>query len=159
MWKVPGRDTAPGPGRADAALIAPFPVTGMQNTDASVASFGTPGLMAPAAAPFSVMLTHVVLPKHPTEVWLGQNRPFANVLLAGPVERGERSTAIVPAKVPSMQALFTVQGCVASAPPDGQSRVTPCEFVLVQACVARGPRSQVPVAGLAGLPFTGTPPL
>src|SRR5262245_61689786 len=56
-----------------------------------------------------------------------------------------------------MQPLLGVQGCVPSTPPDWQSRVRPCEFVVVQASVARGPRSQKPVAGLAGVPLTGGP--
>ena len=46
-----------------------------------------------------------------------------------------------------------VQGCVGgSAPPVGQSRVSPVELVVVQVRVARGPRSQVPVPGLLGVP-------
>src|SRR5262245_54438577 len=51
-----------------------------------------------------------------------------------------------------MQALPGVQGCVASAPPVGQSRVRPCELVVTQVRPVRGPRSQVPVPGLPGLP-------
>jgi hypothetical protein len=44
-------------------------------------------------------------------------------------------------------------------PPVGQSRVRPVELVEVQSIPARGPRSQVPVAGPLGEPITGMPPL
>ena len=50
------------------------------------------------------------------------------------------------------------QGWVASIPPVRQSFVRPTEFCEVQASPVLGPRSQVPVAGLLGLPLTGEPP-
>src|SRR4029453_19640194 len=97
--------------------------------------------------------------KQPVEGCPKQETPFGSVLLAGPVVSGERSTGSVPTKVPSMQALPGVQGCVASTPPVTQSRVSPSELVEVHASPVRGPRSHKPGAGLAGLPFTGPPPL
>src|SRR5262249_59708513 len=85
----------------------------------------------------------------------------------GPVESGERSTLSVPTRKPSQQFCPGVQGCSpgtsrglggqGSVPPVGQSRVRPCEFVVVQVMPARGPASQVPVAGLLGLPLTAGP--
>src|SRR5262249_50073054 len=72
----------------------------------------------------------------------------------GPVVSGERLMGITPTCEPSMQVPPPgVHGCVASVPPVGQSRVTPVELVVVQAIPARGPRSQVPVPGLLGVPL------
>src|SRR5262249_13457667 len=101
----------------------------MQNTAASVAVAGVPAVMAPDATPFSVMVRHAELPKQPkagpfTLLWPGQKFPVAFVLLAVPVVSGERLTRITPTCEPSMHAPPPgVQGCVASVPPVGQSRV------------------------------------
>jgi len=62
---VLGSETAHGPARSAAASTIPLPVAAMQNTEASVPLAGTPGLTAPAAAPFSVMLTQSVWAKQP----------------------------------------------------------------------------------------------
>jgi len=103
--KVPGSDTAPGPGRLAEASTVPLPVAEMQNTEASVAFAAVPGLTGPAGVPVSLIVRQAVLPKQPTcvAVWPGQKRPFGLVLLAGPVVSGERSTAITPTCEPSMQ--------------------------------------------------------
>jgi len=131
-----------------------LPVAAMQNVEASVAAFGTPGVTAPAAAPFSVIVRQAALPKQPACVWLGQKRPPAFVDVAVPVVNGDRFTAMAPTWEPSMQAPPPgVQGWPASVPPVGQSRVTAKELVLVQAIPARGPRSHVPVPGLDGDPL------
>src|SRR5215468_2060912 len=144
---------APGPGRSADASTSPLPVAAMQNTEASVALAGVPVGTAPAATPFSVMVRQAGLPKQPACGWLGQNRPVAFVALAVLVVSGERLMGITPTCEPSTQAPPPgVQGCVASVPPVGQSRVTPVELVVVQAIPARGPRSQVPVPGLLGVP-------
>jgi hypothetical protein len=62
---VPGRDTAPGPGRSADESTSPLPVAAMQNTDASVAGAATPFVIGPAATPFSVIVLHAWLPKQP----------------------------------------------------------------------------------------------
>ena len=74
-------------------------------------------------------------------------------MVAAPVVSGERLTEIAPTCAPSMQLPPPgVHGFDASAPPVGQSRVKPVELVVVQAIPVRGPRSQLPVPGLAGVP-------
>src|SRR5262249_6142793 len=95
--------------------------------------------------------------------WPGQKLPVPLLTVVVLVVSGDRLTAIGPTCVPSMQlscmgtpAWQSLGG--APTPPVRQSRVRPTELVDVQARVARGPRSQVPVAGLLGLPLTGTPP-
>src|SRR5262249_44920338 len=149
---------APGPGRSAEASTRPLPVAAMQNTEASVALAGVPVVTAPAATPVSLIVRHAVLPKQPNAcpfvlLWPGQKFPVELVLLAVLVESGERLMGTAPTCEPSMQAPPPgVQGCVASVPPVGQSRVTPVELVVVQASPARGPRSQVPVPGLLGVP-------
>src|SRR5262245_20235989 len=126
---LPGSDTAPGPGRSADASTRPLPVAPMQNTAASVAVAGVPAVMAPAGAPFSVIVRQVSLPKHPnlcplTLLWPGQKFPFGSVLLAVPVVSGERLTLIGPTCEPSRHAPPPgVQGCAPSAPPVGPSRV------------------------------------
>src|SRR5262249_51017888 len=144
---------APGRGGSAEASTSPLPVAAMQNTEASVALAGVPVGTAPAATPFSVMVRQAGLPKQPACGWLGQNRPVAFVALAALGVRGGRLMGSAPAREPSTQAPPAgVQGCVGSVPPVGQSRVTPVELVVVQAIPARGPRSQVPVPGLLGVP-------
>ena len=87
--------------------------------------------------------------------------------LAVPVVSGERSMAIGPTCEPSQhwpppgvqrQSVSRVRHAglpggghgvaTVPTPPVGQSRVTPVELVVVQAIVARGPRSQVPATHL-----------
>src|SRR4029450_4633180 len=97
---VPGRETAPGPGSAVVPSISRLLVFGMQNTAASVASVGVPGVTAPAGLPFSVIVVQVPLWKQPVEVCPGQKTPVGSVLVTGPVVSGERSTGSVPTKVP-----------------------------------------------------------
>jgi len=110
------------------------------------------------------------LPKQPACAWLVQKMPPALLALAPVVPSGERVTAIGPTCEPSQQLPPPfVQGQASAAqpplpgppgqgvaglptPPVGQSRVTPVELVVVQAIPARGPRSQVPVPGLLGVP-------
>src|SRR5262245_55004979 len=92
----------------------------MQNTEASVASAGTPGVTAPAGAPVSLIVVQAPLPKQPGAACAVQKTPFANVWLTGPVTSGDRLTGMVPTKVPSMYMFPGVQGCVASAPPLGK---------------------------------------
>src|SRR5262249_60490634 len=87
---------APGPGRSADASTSPLLVAAMQNTDASVALAGVPVLMAPAAAPFSVIVRHAALPKQPNAcplvlLWPGQKFPVGLVLLA---VRGEGGAGI-----------------------------------------------------------------
>jgi hypothetical protein len=87
----------------------------MQNTDASVALAGVPVLMAPDAAPFSVIVRHAVLPKQPNAcplvlLWPGQKFPVELLLLAVPVVSGERLMGITPARAPSQQLSPAVQG-------------------------------------------------
>jgi hypothetical protein len=64
--KVPGRETAPGPGRPAEASTSPLPVGAMQNTEASVALAGTPVMTVPAATPLSLIVRQAGLPKQPT---------------------------------------------------------------------------------------------
>src|SRR5262245_56577204 len=127
----------------------------MQKAEASVAVAGTPAVIAPAGSPFSVILVHAPLPKQPVDIWSGQKTQSAADLFEVPVVSGDRSTGIVPTKVPSMQLVPGVQGWVASVPPVRQSRVRPWELVVVQSMSLRGPRSHFPVAGLLGLPTAG----
>src|SRR5262245_45288576 len=115
---------------------------GTQKTDPRVTLAGVPIASGPAAVPVSVMLRQVALPKHPgapRTPWPVQKFPAALLLLELPVVSGDRLTARLPTN-PSLGA------------PGGQSRVSPCELVVVQASPARGPRSHVPVPGLAGVP-------
>src|SRR5262245_11144716 len=134
---------APGPGRSADTSTSALPVAAMQNTEASVALAGVPVVTAPAAAPFSVMVTHAGLPKQPGLIWPGQKRPVAFVALAVLVVSGERLMGITPTCEPSRQAPPPgrhVQGrlwdgpqvLAAELPPVGQSRVTPVELVVVQ---------------------------
>jgi hypothetical protein len=127
----------------------------MQNTEASVAFAGTPGVIGPAGTPFSVMVRQALRPKQPGDTWLPQKLPVGEVALAAPVVSGERFTLMTPTCEPSMQRPPPgVQGSVGGlAPPVGQSRVMPVELVVVQARPVRGPRSQVPVPGLLGVPL------
>ena len=154
--KVPGSDTAPGPGRLAEPSTSPLPVAAMQNTEASVTLAGVPGVMGPAGVPFSVMVRQVSLPKQPawSGPWPGHRSPAGSVSEATPVVSGERSTGIAPMCEPSMQRPPpAVQGFDGGlAPPVGQSRVSPVELVVTQVRVARGPRSHVPVPGLLGVP-------
>src|SRR5262249_4131139 len=126
---LPGSDTAPGPGKSADASTRPLPVAPMQNTAASVALAGVPAVMAPAGAPFSVIVRQAVLPKQPNMcppelLWPGRKLPPGSVLLAVPVVSGERLTWITPTCEPSRHAPPPgVQGCVPSAPPVRQSRV------------------------------------
>jgi hypothetical protein len=96
--------------------------------------------------------------------------PLALLALAPVVPSGERVTAIGPTCEPSQQLPPPfVQGqlqelageqqfpfpadppahgaATVPTPPVGQSRVKPVELTATQAIPARGPRSQVPVAG------------
>jgi hypothetical protein len=143
----------------------------MQNTEASVPLAGTPVVIGPDGAPFSVIVRHAELPKQPAPVWPVQKMPPGSVSVAVPVLRGVRFTLIGPTWEPSQQLPPpTVHGQLSAAhplgvpgppghgvateptPPVGQSRVMPVELVVVHAMPARGPRSQVPVPGLLGVP-------
>src|SRR5262245_11947814 len=154
---VPGRDTAPGPGRLAEEFTTPLAVAAMQKTDARVASAGTPGVIGPAGAPFSVIFRHVDLPKQPGETCAApQNLPAASLgTVEEPVVSGERFTAIGPTcEEPgsTQRPPPGVHGNPGPTPPVGQSRVMPVGLVVVHAKPARGPRSQVPVPGLLGVP-------
>src|SRR5215475_6286872 len=112
----------------------------MQNTEASVAFAGTFVRTVPAAAPFSVIVTQVSLPKQPALSWPVQKTPPGSVALAVPVVSGERLTEIMPRCEPSQHwPPPGVQGQLSGAhaglpggghgvatvptPPVGQSRV------------------------------------
>src|SRR5262249_46007813 len=105
--------------------------------------------------------------------WPGQNKPFAALMVLLPVLRGERDTLMLPTCAPSRHPSCPIvlawqsqgwppvplgQFMAAELPPVSQSRVRATELVETQVWPARGPRSQVPVAGLLGLPTTCAPP-
>ena len=137
--KVPGRETAPGPGRLADPSTAPLPVPGMQKVDPRVTGFGTPVVIRPAGTPFSLIVRHALLPKQPAALtpWPGQNWPVAFVEVRVLVSAGERLTEMVPIFVAFVGM---------------QSRVRPVGFVLVQARPLRSPPMHVPTPGLPGLP-------
>src|SRR5262249_17971618 len=64
-----------------------------------------------------------------------------------PAQRGAQQVCPFPGCCPAGHCEARVP-----TPPVGRSRVTPVELVVVQAIPARGPRSQVPVPGLLGVP-------
>src|SRR5262249_33530733 len=149
--------------------------------EASVADAGTFVVIGPPGEPVSLICVHRFItpdpvPKQPgvpgVPPWPVQNLPAGSLEVVVPVVSG-KVTAIGPTWDPSRQAsipgdpAMQVQGELPvplgqfeapELPPVRQSRVRPTELVEVQAMVARGPRSQVPVAGELGLPLTGTPP-
>jgi hypothetical protein len=78
----------------------------MQNTEASVASAGTPVKIGPAATPRSVIVRQDspnAPTKQPANLWPGQKRPPGSVALAVAVVSGERSMGITPVCTPSQQ--------------------------------------------------------
>src|SRR5262245_40742246 len=124
----------------------------MQNTEATVAGAGTPGVIEPPGEPVSVMVRHVDWPKQPgvpgVPPWPVQKFPAALVRVELPVVSGDRLTLIGPTCVPSRQESCPLtpawqsqgeepvpfgQFVAAELPPVRQSRVRPTELVDVQA--------------------------
>ena len=99
---------------------------GMQKVAARVTASGAPGVSAPDAVPFSVIVRHVGSPKQPAAgaVWSGQSWPVALVAVRVPVVDGEDR----PRSCRSSWRLSA-----------GKSRVRPAGFVLVQASSLRFP--------------------
>lgn len=152
--------TSPGPGSEAWAFTTPLAVAGMQKIELRVPLAGTPGVSGPGEEPFAKMLRQVGCRKQPAWGWLGpQNLPAASaVAVLLPLVSGVRETVSGPmCRLPSAHTPPpTVHGLVALTPPGRQSRVKPVELVDVHASPPRTPRSQVPVAGLLGVPAAGT---
>jgi hypothetical protein len=129
---VPRRAAALGPGRLNSPSIMGVPVALVQEYEASVTLAGMPDVMGPAGEPTSSIVRPLEIPKHPGGDWPIQNTPSA-VGAVEPMVFSVRVMPIVPTREPSMHAPPPgVQGCVASVPPVGQSRVRPSAFVVVQ---------------------------
>src|SRR5262249_54312813 len=149
---VPGRLTAPGPGRPAARLIS-WPrlpgVSGTQNTDARRVAVGVLSAIAPPAMPISSMCVQVELPKQPAfepefgfvgVAWPGQKRPVALFFCEVAVTSGVRSTAMLPRSVPSI----------------AQSVLVPKELCVVHAFGAHWPVPEpalLPVQHEKGVPL------
>src|SRR5262245_47621903 len=76
-----------------------------------------------------------------------QSASVEHAVTRSPAQRGAQQVCPFPGCCPAGHCEARVP-----TPPVGQSRVTPVELVVVQAIPARGPRSQVPVPGLLGVP-------
>src|SRR5215475_9667901 len=101
---MPGSETEPGPGRKAEPSMRPFPVAGMQKTEASVDGWAAMSVRLPAGDPVWVMAVQTLfesaalVPKQPGVVvasvsCIGQKMPFAAVLVTVPVESGSSVTA------------------------------------------------------------------
>jgi len=76
-----------------------------------------------------------------------QSAAVEHAVTPSPAQRDAQQVCPFPGCCPAGHCAARVP-----TPPVGQSRVTPVELVVVQAIPARGPRSQVPVPGLLGVP-------